>query len=126
MIMAKRPLGGDPESGHRSCSSSTGVKVVVVVVKVPVVKVVVVVVKVVVLVVKVVVLVVVLVVVVAPEVARAALSPTVSIKATTGGVTTAKRPHCSRNARRSALCALSSCKLSDTTSPPPTYQLFIK
>ena len=47
---------------------------------------------------------VVLVLVVAPDVARLparALSPTESINVTTGGVTTANRPHCWRKARRS-------------------------
>jgi hypothetical protein len=45
-----------------------------------------------------------LVLVVAPEVARfpaRALSLTESINVTTGGVTTANRPHCCRKARRS-------------------------
>jgi hypothetical protein len=52
--------------------------------------------------------------VVFPDAASAALVPVVSISETTGGVITAKRPHCSRKERRSNFWRSSS----DIRKPP--------
>jgi hypothetical protein len=54
----------------------------------------------------------------APEAAAVALSLVVSINVTTGGVTAANLPHCSKKARLSALC-LSSPRPSSSTGIPP-------